>query len=175
MLLVNLVLRYFNNCLFSKPGLNQKNMPTQTWTMELTKRDLKKLKFQKGFTLFLLIMLSFVTIMLMTVAVVFGFDGDTTINLIVGIGFIILLLLTLWVRRHHLRLKSDVRGGLKEAVQGKLEDKIRHRSNCDFTINGVTYHVNMDAYFDHEIGDQVLIAFGPASKVMLDIQKIEGD
>lgn len=147
-------------------------MPSQTWTMDLTKRDLKKLKLQKGFTLFLLITLSFATMMFIAAMVIFGFDGDRTINLIAGVGFIVVLMLTLWVRKHYKNLSSDVKGGVKMAVQGKLQDKIRHRSNCDFTINGVTYHVNMDAYFDHEIGDQVLIAFGPASRVMLDIQKI---
>ncbi len=150
-------------------------MPNQTWTMDLTKRDLKKLKFQKGFTLLLLVMLSFVIVMLGVAAVWFGFDGDGTINLIVGVAFMVILLLTLWVRKHYINLRSDVNGGVKEAVQGKLEDKMRHRSNCDFTINGVTYHVNLDAYVDHEIGDQVLIAFGPASKVMLDIRKIDGE
>ncbi|MDW3194283.1 MAG: hypothetical protein R8G66_18050 [Cytophagales bacterium] len=148
-------------------------MPNKTWTMDLTERDLKRLKFQKGMTLFLLITLSFSTIMITIVAIMFGFDGDSTITMMVGIGFLILVWLTLWVRRHYVRLKSDVVGGVKEAVQGKLEDKTRYRSNCEFRINGVTYHVKMDAYFDHDIGDQILIAFGPASKVMLDIQKLD--
>ena len=148
-------------------------MPDKTWTMDLTDRDLKRLKFQKWWTLFLLVTLSFSTIMMTIVAIMFGFDGDSTITIMVGTGFLILVWLTLWVRRHYTRLKTDVVGGVKEAVQGKIEDKMRHRSNCEFRINGVTYHVNMDAYFDHDIGDQILIAFGPASKVMLDIQKIE--
>lgn len=148
-------------------------MPDQTWTIELTKRDLKKLKFQKGMTLFLLIMLSFASVMLMVAIIFFGFDGEEMLNLAVGVAFIVIVLLTLWVRRHYLRLRADVKGRVKEAVQGVLEDKMRHRSNCDFTINGTTYHVNMDTYFDHDIGDQVLIAFGPASKVMLDIRKVD--
>lgn len=141
--------------------------------MDLTQRDLKKLKFQKGMNLFLLITLSFSLIMISIAAFMFGFDGDSTITMVIGIVFIILLLLTSWVRRHYLRLKADIKGEIKDAVQGELEDKTRYRSNCEFRINGVTYHVHMDAYFDHDIGDQVLIAYGPSSKVMLDIQKIE--
>lgn len=142
--------------------------------MDLTEKDLNKLRFQKGMSLFLFIILSLVTAMMVIFGFVFVFiENEETAGKILGAGFIIMLFLTLWVRRHYRGLKADLKGGVKNAVQGVVESKMRHRSNCDFTINGVTYHVSLDAYLEYEKGDHVLISFGPASKVMLDIQKIE--
>lgn len=143
-------------------------------TLPLTKRDQKKLKFQKGVSLFLFVMLALVSMFMLVMGIVFVFfEHDDTAGMIVSIGAAVVFFLTLWIRRHYQGLKSDLKGGIKETVRGNIQDKIRHRSNCDFKINGITYHVNMDAYLAHEIGDQVLLSFGPASKVMLDIQKIE--
>ncbi len=148
-------------------------MPDKIRTMDLTKRDLKKLKFQKVVSGILFGLLSIVTLMMVSFGFVFVFlEDDGTAGMILAVGAIVIAILTFLIRKHYRSLKADLTGGVKEAVMGEIEDKMRHRSNCDFKINGVTYHVNMDAYQDHEIGDHVLIAFGPASKVMLNIQKI---
>ena len=146
----------------------------RTWTMDLTPGDLKKLRFQKGVTLFMLSTMFFALTILVGVGTSFVISGvDETVGGLLTVAAIVILGLTLWVRRHYRGLKADIKGGIKEAVQGKIQNKMRHRSNCDFTINGVTYHVNMDAYQSFKVGDQVLIAFGPHSKVMLDIQRIK--
>ncbi len=146
----------------------------KTWTLELTEKDLKKLRFQKTTTMFLSGIMSFVVVLMAIFGVVMVFaDGDDMAGMILAGASIVILFFAIWIRRHYKKLKADVKGGVKEAVQGTLEDKIRHRANCQFTISGKTYHVDMDAYFDYDKGDQVLISFGPASKVMLQIEKID--
>lgn len=144
------------------------------WTMDMTEKDLKKLRFQKGMSLFMVIMMWIVVTMMVGFGLMFVIaDGDDMAGKILAGGSIVILLLTLWIQRHYKRLKADYKGGVKEAVQGAIESKMRHKSNCDFTIDGQTYHVNLDAYFAYKKGDQVLISYGPASKVMLDISAVK--
>ncbi len=106
------------------------------------------------------------------VAIVLG-DSDYTAGFFLAVGVAFFLFFAMWSRRHYRRLKADVRGGVKEAVQGALEDKVRHRANCEFTIDGKKYHVDIDAYYEYDKGDQVLISYGPASRVMLQMEKID--
>ena len=144
--------------------------------MDLTQRDLKKLRFHKGMSLLMLSMLWLLVVVMFGGSLVLIFaEGEEGTGMLMVVVGIVMLLLGLWARRHYRKLKADVKGGVKEAVQGVIEDVMRYRSTCDFVIDGQTYHVNMDAYVEFETGDQVLIAFAPHSKVMLDIKGIEGN
>lgn len=148
------------------------SIPQTPQTIELTKKNQKKLRFHKRVSLFLLSMLCLVTVMMAVLGFVFGVvDGEGMVGMLLLIVSVVLLLLTLWLRKHYNGLKSDLTGGVKEVAQGTIEDKRRYRANCDFIISGATYHVPIDHYVNHQIGDEVIIAFGPASKVILDIKK----
>lgn len=148
-------------------------MSDQTYALDLEKKDLKKLKFHRKVHLFMLAILSVLTIVMLSAGIYFGLIEGELVGAIMLVLGLIFLALAFRFRKQYRDLKSDYSGGVKTAMQGKLEDKSRHRSSCTLRINDQTYPVHIDHYFDYKKGDEVFIAFGPASKMILDIKKQE--
>ena len=147
-------------------------MSDQRLELELTEKDQKKLRFHRNVNLFLGGFLWIPTGIMLVLGSYLGLvEGELVGKVMLAVGAGIFLFA--WrLRKNYLQFKSDMKGGVKTAVQGTLESKTRYRSSCLFKINGRTYPVHIDYYLEFEKGDEVFIAFGPASSMILNVKKI---
>lgn len=146
-------------------------MDSRIWSIPLEEKDIKRLKRKRLFQLILMIYL-----ILVDIGATIGFiwiqwiENDEVAGALMGVLAAGIALVVFIVRRSWSNLDRDLKGGIKQAVSGKVEGMYSYKNRFELKVNGQDYRVGSLDYHNHSIGDEVLITFGPASKVMLDIR-----